>query len=195
MKKFILATAVVAATFAPQAFAQSKNFEGFSLGATANFNNAKTEVPGASYSDTSTTLGLKAAYGWNLGNNFILGAGLSYDTGNIKAGTNAAGTVSVVAKGLTVLSVEPGIKASNDVLIYGKLGYATVRGEASGAVSTSDTYNGNSFGLGARFMVAKGMSVDVEAQQLTFTAQNSAILGGDVKPSASVFAVGFNYHF
>jgi opacity protein-like surface antigen len=192
MKKFILATAVATAALVPQAFAQSKNFEGFSAGLSANFNNGKTEIPGQSPSESSTTAGIKGTYGWGFaGSNFILGASLAYDTGNVKMGTTSSGT-SAVGKGLTTISIEPGFKASNDALVYAKLGYATVKGEVD---TSSDNYSGTSFGIGVRSMLAKQWSLDLEAQQFNFTGKYSASVSGDIKPSATVISVGVNYHF
>lgn len=195
MKKLILSAAIASAFLAPQAFAQNKNFEGFSVGLSANFNNMKTEIPGQSPSESSSTLGIKANYGWALSSNFILGLSASYDTGNIKAGSIPASNVSATGKGLTVVSIDPGFKVSNDTLVYAKLGYATVQGVLEGAITGSENYNGTAIGLGVRSMMGKNWSVDVEAQQINFTAKNSTAAGGDVKPSNAVISVGVNYHF
>lgn len=195
MKKLILAAAVATTLLAPQAFAQSKNFEGFSAGLTANFNSMKTDFTSQSPSDTSTTAGIKAAYGWALSNNFILGLGVSYDLGNVKAGSVPAWNVSAVGKDLTVVSIEPGFKVSNDTLVYAKLGYATVKGQLEGASSASENYSGTSVGIGARTMLNKNWSADLEAQQLTFTGKYSTGVANDIKPSATVVSLGINYHF
>lgn len=195
MKKLILAAAVATTLLAPQAFAQGKSFEGFSVGLSANFNNMKTEFSSQSPSDTSTTAGIKAAYGWALGSNFILGLGASYDLGNAKAGSAPALNVSAVGKDLTVVSVEPGFKVANDTLVYAKLGYATVKGQLEGASTASETYNGTSFGIGVRTMLNKNWSADLEAQQLNFMGKYSTGVASDIKPSATIVSLGLNYHF
>lgn len=195
MKKLILSAAVASAFLAPQAFAQNKNFEGFSLGLSANFNSGKTEIPGESPSESSTTAGIKGTYGWGFDkSNFILSASVAYDTGNIKMGTTSGGT-SAVGKGLTMVSVEPGFKASNDMLIYAKLGYATVKGELSAGGIGSENYDGTNIGIGLRTMMNKNWSIDFEAQQINFKAKYSSAAGYDIKPSATVFSIGANYHF
>jgi opacity protein-like surface antigen len=193
MKKLILAAAVASTFLAPQAFAQSKNFEGFSLGLSANFNNGKTEFPGQAPSDNSTTAGIRARYGWAFGGNFTLGLGASYDPGEIKTGT-ASGVIGV-GKGLTVVSIEPGYKISPNMLVYARLGYSTIKGESSGALVASENYSGTAAGLGWRSMLNKNWSADLEVQQMTFTAKYGVAAGGDVKPSATVVSLGINYHF
>lgn len=195
MKKLILAAAVATTLLAPQAFAQSKSFEGFSVGLSANFNSMKTEFSNQSPSDTSTTAGIKAAYGWALGNNFILGLGASYDLGNVKAGSVPALNVSAVGKDLTVVSIEPGFKVANDTLVYAKLGYATVKGQLEGASTASETYSGTSVGVGVRTMLNKNWSADLEAQQLNFTGKYSTGVTSDIKPAATIVSLGLNYHF
>lgn len=188
MKKLILAAAVTGAFLAPQAFAQSKNFEGLSVGLSANFNNAKMEVAGVSISDTSTTAGLKVAYGWAMSNQFILSAGLSYDTGKAKVFSGSG--LEVYAQDTTILSIEPGIKMADNVLGYAKLGYATTKGVGTyNGYSASENYTGVSYGLGVRAMLNKNWSADLEFQQVNFSEKNS------VKPSATVTSIGINYHF
>lgn len=193
MKKTIVLAAMTAACVAPQAFAQSRNFEGLSLGLSANFNNAKTEFPGQAPTDTSTTAGIHARYGWALGANLNLSLSASYDMGDVKSGT--ASGVTGVGKDVTVLSVDPGFKLSPDLLLYARLGYASVKGVTSGALVSSETYSGTAAGLGVRSMLSKTWSAQVEALQLTYAGKYSVAASGDVKPSASVIALGVNYHF
>lgn len=198
MKKLILCAAIASAGLTTQAFAQSKSFEGFSAGLTVNANNAKADVSGTSpqsVSGTSSTVGVKAIYGWAMGGNFILGADFFYDGGTIKLGTSTSGT-DVTGTGLTSLSIDPGVKVSNDTLVYAKLGYATVKGSLSGGgASGSDNYDGTVFGVGVRSMIDKNWSFDVEAAQYNFTAKRSVSAGGDIKPANTAVMFGLNYHF
>jgi opacity protein-like surface antigen len=193
MKKLILATAVASAFLAPQAFAQSKNFEGFSAGLSASSNNGKTEFSGQAPTGDSTTTGLLAKYGWGFGGNFNLGVGLSYDLGEIKTGTASGATG--VGKALTILSVEPGYVINSNLLVYVKFGYATIKGETSGSLVGSQNYDGTSAGLGLGYMLGKNWSVGAEAQQINFTGKNSVAAGGDIKPSVSTVSANINYHF
>lgn len=195
MKKLMMAAAVASACWAPQAFAQGKSFEGLSLGLSANFNSGKTDIPGQSPSESSTTAGLKAAYGWAMNPTFILGLSVSYDMGNVKMGTTANGATGLVGKGLTVISIDPGAKISNSTLLYARLGYAAVKDEASGGINASENYDGTAIGIGLRNMMGKNWSLEFEYLQPNFTAKRSTAFGGDVKPGASVLSIGVNYHF
>ncbi len=194
MNKLMLSTAVAIVCVASQAHAQNRNFEGLSLGISANFNNAKTEYPAQSPSDSSSTGGIRAAYGWTFGSNAIVTLGASYDLGSVKTGSTTTG-VTGVGKGLTVVSIDPGYKISHNMLVYAKLGYATVKGETEGALVSSENYSGTTVGLGLSSMLSNKWSVDLEAQQLTFAGKYSVAAAGDVKPSATVVSLGINYHF
>jgi opacity protein-like surface antigen len=188
MKKVILSVAVAGAFLAPQAFAQSKNFEGFSLGLSANFNNAKMEGYGISPSDNSTTAGIKAAYGWALGTSAILSLGASYDTGKAKVFSGSG--YELYGQDTTILSIEPGFKMAPNVLGYLKLGYATLKGVGTyQTITAKDNYTGTAYGLGVRGMLAKNWSADLEFLQADFSSKDG------VKPSGSVTSIGVNYHF
>lgn len=193
MKKLLLGTALATVFLAPQVHAQSGSFEGFSARLSVNFNNNKTEIPQGSPTDSSTTSGIRAAYGWALGSQFVLSAHLSYDMGTMKAGSQSG--VNAEAKNLSTLGVSPGFKVTPNFLAYATLGYSSVKGEISGTFKGTETYDGLGYGAGVRYLLAKSWSVDAEYFQTTFTGKYSKAALGDIKPSLSVYSIGVNYHF
>ena len=90
MKKALLLAATVA-FIAPQAFAQAKSFEGFSVGANLAIAKTTTEPAGiASESGNSNNLDLQAQYSFALAPQFVLGLGVTLGTGTNKAGNYGA---------------------------------------------------------------------------------------------------------
>ena len=102
MKKLLIAVAAAATLAAPQAFAQAKNFEGFSVLGGLNFANNTSEITSTvfngSASESSQNLGLQAQYNFALGQSFVLGVGASLGLGETKAGVLNTGSASVAVK-------------------------------------------------------------------------------------------------
>jgi hypothetical protein len=130
MKKVLIAAAVAASCIAPQAFAQTNGasgFTGFSIGANANVSTSATEIRNGNNSvdmgKSSQDVGLQAAYGFALGNNYVLGLGATYGLGDLKYGSASAGGVRANLKGKDAYSIylEPGYAISNSTLVYGKV--------------------------------------------------------------------------
>jgi outer membrane immunogenic protein len=121
MKNLLIAAAVAATFVTPQAFAQAKNFEGFSVSAgTMTLSSSYTGTVGSTVSTgsaTDTQLGVQGQYAWALGDSFVLAAGAQVGLGQFKAD---AGDGKI--KNVATIYIAPGIAVSKDVLIYGKLG-------------------------------------------------------------------------
>eukprot|EP01041_Mallomonas_annulata_P040002 gene40002-63812_t len=98
MKKLLIASAIVATFVTPQAFAQAKNFEGFSVLGGVNLVSGTTEVTSTvfngSASESSQNLGLQAQYNFALGESFVLGLGANIGLGDLKAGVLSNGTTN-----------------------------------------------------------------------------------------------------
>ncbi len=184
MKKTILALASTALA-TPLVFAQAQNFEGLSMG--AHLANAKTTIEDAtgSIDGTSTGVDLNAQYNWALGQDFVLGVGVTMGTGNQKAGTTAGG-VEFTTKNRYALEFTPGVAVSKDVLVYGKIAAlnATVESPAS-----SDAITGVGYGLGVRGMVDKNMFWQVGYDLNQYQEKNAA------KTKSNVFSLGVGYKF
>jgi outer membrane immunogenic protein len=203
MKKILIATAIAASCITPQAFAQAKNFEGFSVAGNVNLISATTEisVPGASLNGVgqqATTASLQAAYSFVLTDVFLLSLGGTYNLADVDAGTATVAPYSgafKLQKGAS-LYVEPGYALSDKTLAYAKVSYntGTLKAEESGASITKDI-NGAGVGFGFRTLLSKNLFLQVEASRIQF---NSARFDGDVvdfKTGATVGSVGIGYKF
>lgn len=193
MKKALIATAAVAALAAPQAYAQASNFTGFSVGLNANLVSASTEISGASVKigDTTQTASLEGAYGFAMGRSGALGVGLTYNLGDMKAGT-ISGT-DFKGKDMYSVYVAPGYVLNNDTWLYGKLAYQAMKGELSGGLGSAD-FDGYGYGAGARAMLSRNMYLQIEFLQ---TAYGEKTIGttAKFKPSATQGSVGIGFKF
>lgn len=189
MKKIALALAC-SALATPLVFAQAKNFEGLSI--TGSIANAKTTFTDSAgdIDGTTTGLDLNAQYNWALGQEFVLGLGVTMGTGNNKAGTSSTGS-DVNTKNRYALELTPGFAISKDVLIYGKVASISATAEAAGF---SEGISGIGYGLGVRGMVDKNMFWQVGYDLNQYAEKNSAV-AGTYKAKSSVFSLGVGYKF
>jgi len=192
MKKTLIASAIAAALVAPQAFGQANNFTGFSLGLNANFVSASTERnPGSNKSgDTTQIANLEGAYGFSMGSSGALGLGLTYNLGDLKAGT-LSGT-EFKGKDMYSVYVAPGYVLNNAVWLYGKLAYLSMKGEASPPTASAN-FDGVGYGAGARASLSRNVYLQVEFMQSDYNKKS--ISGVDYKPSATTGAIGLGYKF
>lgn len=197
LKKTILLAAVIAAT-APQAFAQAKNFEGFSLSGNLAVAKTTTDVTfgGATLSDsgTSTNLDVQLQYSFALAPQFVLGVGATIGTGNNKSGTVGGSDIST--KDRASFDIVPGYVLSDSTLLYGKVSALSATGVAEGAGGNSSTsLSGIGYGLGVRSMIDKSMFFLVGYDWNRY--DEKTINGGAAtfKPKADVFSLGFGYKF
>ena len=200
MKKLLIAVAVASTLIAPQAFAQTKNFEGFSLGANVNFVGASTELSAPAVAirmgETSQNLSLQAAYGFAIGNTSVLSLGLNYGVGDLAGGSIDAGANRYKLKVTNSYSlyIEPGFVVSESTLVYGKLAYLSAKGvESLNAFSGSANFNGTGFGAGIRTMLSKNLYLQAEFLQSNYTQKSFGTSG--YKPTASIGTVGIGYKF
>lgn len=188
MKKIVLAVAgTVLAT--PLVFAQAKNFEGFSIG--ASLANAKTSIEsttGAStaFEGTSTGIDLNAQYNWALGQAFVLGVGVTVGTGNNKVGSSSS-VGDIVTKNRAAVEFVPGYAVSNDMLIYGKI--ASLAATGANDVGVSSTYAGIGYGIGLRGMMNKNMYWQIGYDMNQYAEKSNE------KLKSSVFSLGMGYKF
>jgi len=193
MKKLFALTAVVTALSSAQAFAQAKNFEGFSLGVDLESDSSSVDATGGtSTSGSSTGLGLQAQYTWPLSNNFLLGLGITANTGNRKAGTYANGN-DAYSKDRISFDLMPGIAVSDTVLIFAKASSISASATSSDGTSTS-SLQGLGYGLGFRALIDKNMFWQagydaVRFNDVTFSNGTVATFKGNI------FSLGFGYKF
>jgi len=190
MKKYVIATAVAAAAFAPQAFAQAKNFEGFSVLGAVNVNSTKAEVtvttPAATASDSKTTtnVGVQAEYGWALGNDFVLGAGVTVGLSDLDLGSGAK------IKNTVGLYVAPGFAVSKDSLVYAKLGSTSASVDIPGL---SFDVSGMAYGIGFRSFTSKNVFFQGEYTYNKYDDKN--FVNGKITATTGVLSLGVGYKF
>lgn len=190
MKKIMLATALIAAFAAPQAFAQAKNFEGFSVLGGLNVASSKIEAAGtSSATSTSTNVALQAQYAWALGNQFVLGVGATVGAGDLVFATGTAGDIKL--KDSAAVYIAPGFAVSDSTLLYGKI--ASTSGtvyDNSGSLSVT----GVGYGIGAQFKSGNNLFYQVEYLQNNFADKNNNA-GTTFKTSTGGLSFGVGYKF
>lgn len=196
MKKALIATATVAAMAAPQAFAQAGNFTGFSVGLNLALLSSSTEMSSGGSTvklgDTTQIASLEGAYGFAMGRSGALGVGLTYNLGDVKAGSAPAGEFK--GKDMYSVYVAPGYVLNNDTWLYGKLAYQAMKGESSLSGTTdSANFDGYGYGAGMRALLSRNMYLQIEFLQTAYG--DKTIQGFKYKPSASQGSVGIGYMF
>jgi opacity protein-like surface antigen len=201
MKKALLLAASVALV-APQAFAQAKNFEGFSAAANLEIASPKIELAGTalpdSVSGTSTNVGLQARYDLPLDKQFVLGFGGSYTLGDRKVGDSAANGVTLKSRSNYSLDLTPGVAVSDTMLVYGK--FAILRGTGSSTniasgVETTNDLKGLGYGLGVRSMIDKNMFLQAAYDYNKYDDYTDGVTGVTGKATSSIFSIGVGYKF
>lgn len=192
MKRIVL-VAASALLATPLAFAQAKNFEGFSLALIADSSRSTAEVVGTA-SDSSTVggLGLEAQYSIPMGNQFVLGLGVNYRNGSRSAGTVGGTNFSI--KDAAAFDIVPGFALSDSMLVYGKVsGLSASAIGNTGGTESSESISGYGYGLGLRSFIDKNMFFQVGYDANTYDNKTKA--GVTYKNSANVFSLGFGYKF
>jgi hypothetical protein len=173
--------------------AQSKSFEGASLGLSVSGIGVEVSGSGRTSTGNSSTgsLGKVAeiaaidlSYGYAIGNNGIIQVGASYTPGKAKAGsgtytdgtTNAGGlnlnagtgNLSLEVKDPYTIYIAPTYVVSKDSAIYAKVGYAKadINTSATGGATLSrkpGDLEGMSYGIGSKTMLTQNLYLGVEA--------------------------------
>lgn len=195
-KNLVIAAALIGSTLSIQAFAQGKNFEGFSIGFNGTSASVSTEVTqtGVSnkYGDTSENFNLQAAYGVSMGGSGILGLGGTYNLADFNAGSISGGNLK--GKDMYSLYVEPGFLVNNSTLVYAKASYLSMKGQASlPSTSGSENFDGLGYGAGVRLAFGKTAFWQIELTQSDYNSKS--IDGIGFKPSAFNRTIGVGVRF
>ena len=197
--------AIVAVSASSIALAQNKNFTGFSAGVNANFANSKadftvTGVGSASSSQSDQNASLQGQYGFGISDKFVVGLGLTYGIGELKAGTISGGgsSVSSKLKDMYSINIEPGYVVSASTLVYGKVAIQNAKGEltatGTGGGTASGNLTGTGFGVGFRTMLTPKLYLQGEFVQTSYDRKDLAT-GVSVKPDTGVASIGVGYNF
>lgn len=201
MKKIHFAAIAAALLIAPQAWAQASHFTGWSLGLKLDSATTWTEFIGggtsAKISDASQNASLQAAYSAALANHGVLGFGVTYSFGDLKAGSIDVGgrSVDFKLKNMYSVYVEPGYVLNDSWLAYAKLGYYGVRNgeESVDGVTASKTFGGLGYGVGMRTMLDKKLYLQIEFTQADYNRKTPDF--GAYRSMTSTGSIGLGFKF
>ncbi|HCX81680.1 MAG: hypothetical protein A3E00_00285 [Curvibacter sp. RIFCSPHIGHO2_12_FULL_63_18] len=202
MKKLLIASAIVATFAAPQAFAQAKNFEGFSAGLNINATSSDTDIRNSGGSvkatgQTSSNGSLQAQYNLALGSAFVLGFGGTYEFGDIDLGSSGA-VFSGKRKNAYSVYVAPGFAVADSWLIYGKVASISASFETTGAAifAGKTDASGVGYGFGVQKMLNKNVYLQAEYMQNKYDDKTIVTsLTTQAKAEARTFSFGVGYKF
>jgi len=200
MKKALIASALVGALAAPQAFAHVSDFAGFSVGVNLDFASSSAEIRtgglAAKVGDTSQNVSMQAAYGFDLGDHAVLGLGLTYSLGYLKSGSLPIAGTNVEWRNNDMFSAyfEPGYALNSATLLYAKIAYVGAKGErVSTSLIGSQNYYGLGYGAGARAMLTRHLYLQAEFLRSEYGER--PIDGMPYKPSSTTGSIGLGYKF
>jgi hypothetical protein len=207
MNKICKLSAIALLATSTNLMAQSKSFEGVSVGLSASaigleVSGSGSTAAGASGSGSigkvAEIAAIDLSYGYALGPNGIFQIGASYTPGKAKAGstkfTDTAGDPSVTNSGTVSLQVKdpytiylaPTYVVSKDAAMYFKLGYskADINTSTTGTVSLSrkpGDLEGWTYAVGSKIMLTPNAYFGVEASITDYdsvSATTAAVSGG-----------------
>lgn len=183
MKKVLIAMAVAATVAAPQAFAQAKNFEGFSVTAAFNSNNNSAET--TNKVDASRgNVGVIAQYDFSVGNSFVVGLGASLALSDFDIAGNAK------LQNANSIFVTPGFAVNDQTLVYGKIASISAKADLNG---TSADISGVGYGIGARYFSNK--NVFFQGEYVFNKYDDKKVSGTTFKNQTGVLTLGVGYKF
>ena len=189
MNKILKLSAVALLASSTSLMAQSKSFEGVSLGLSASVVGAEVSGNSASSSPgtraSSGSIGKVAeiaaidlSYGHAVNNNFLIAIGASYTPGKAKAGTgtytgdgttgDTNGKLNLELKDPYTIYIAPTYAISKDAAIYAKLGYSkadvNVSATDSAALSAKPSdLEGVTYAIGSKTMLTPNLYLGIEA--------------------------------
>lgn len=212
MNKICKLSAIALLASSTSLMAQSKSFEGISLGLTAS--GIGVEVSGSSTTESnnraSGSLGKVAeiaaidlSYGFALGNNGLIQIGASYTPGKAKAGSGtytdgvvnanagaSTGNLVLEVKDPYTIYIAPTYVVSKDSAVYAKVGYAKadITTRATGGASLSSKpgdLEGISYGIGSKTMLTPNLYLGVEANITDYDSISATTTAIGTQPAGS----------
>lgn len=185
--------------------AESQTFTGFTLGATAGLSHNAMDysgyIAGKSSSKNDVVGGLNAAYGFGLGESFVLSVGGTYSLNKTSFGQttylDGGNTIYVNGdiKNHWSVFVAPGLRLAPQWLAYGKLSYHSAKSSYTDTLvgSGSSNHHGIGYGIGTAYAVARNIEISAEVQHVRLSEACFALSCGT--PSLTEFNIGMNYRF
>ena len=210
MNKILKLSAVALLASSTSLMAQSKSFEGVSLGLSASVVGAEVSGSSASSSpgtrSSSGSIGKVAeiaaidlSYGYPVNNNFLVAIGASYTPGKAKAGTgtytgdgtsgDTNGRLNLEIKDPYTIYIAPTYAVSKDAALYAKLGYskADVNVTATDSAALSKKPNdleGITYAIGSKILLNNNVYIGVEASLTEYDSISATRSTGSVNVNA-----------
>jgi hypothetical protein len=210
MNKILKLSAIALLASSTSLMAQSKSFEGVSLGLSASVVGA--EVSGSSGSSSTGTrsssgsigkvaeiAAIDLSYGYPVNNNFLVAIGASYTPGKAKAGTgtytgdgtsgDTNGKLNLEISDPYTIYIAPTYAVSKDAAIYAKLGYskADVNVTATDAASLSKKpgdLEGITYAIGSKILLDNNVYIGIEASLTEYDSISATRTTGSVNVNA-----------
>jgi len=205
MNKILKLSAIALLASSTSLMAQSKSFEGVSLGLTASVvgaelsgSSATNSTNGGGTSNSTGSLGkvaeilaLDLSYGLAVGSNSVISIGASYTPGKAKFGTgaftdtNTGGTsdtssISGSIKDPYTIYIAPTYVVSKDSALYAKVGYshADVSLSSSGTTTITSFTNkmdGWTYAIGSKTMLTSNSYIGIEASYTDYDSISATL--------------------
>ena len=210
MNKILKLSAIALLASSTSLMAQSKSFEGVSLGISASV--AGAEVSGNSASSSPGTrssngsigkvaeiAAIDLSYGYPVSNNFLVAIGASYTPGKAKAGTgtytgdgttgDTNGKLNLEISDPYTIYIAPTYAVSKDAALYAKLGYskADVNVTATDSASLSrkpGDLEGITYAIGSKILLNNNLYIGVEASLTEYDSISATRTTGSVNVNA-----------
>lgn len=197
MKKILLSLGGLLAITSMSAFSQTNNFQGLSMGVTANSIVTSTRI-GSNDALNNTSIGgdqtfipsLELGYTNPLSENFTLGMFGTYDLAKNKAGSLAGAQFK--SDNHYSLSLKPGYILSPTTMVYLTLGYHHMDGELA-STSGSKGFNGIGYGAGADFLLDNRKYVRLEVQRINYNSNNIGSTNFDPRSMVGTIGIGMRF--
>ncbi len=173
--------------------ADAQNFQGLRVGGNLNMIGASTKVDGSTNDGTfggnNIGGGITVAVSQRISNKVIIGVGASFSNSKMKSATGSTGS-EIKGKNLWTAFFEPGVVVGENTLLYGKAGYAGMKGSLD-EFNTAYGFKGYVYGLGIRTMVVDSLYVEVEALQYKFDSKEIEGMTFETKATSANVGVGY----
>ena len=210
MNKILKLSAIALLASSTSLMAQSKSFEGVSLGLSASVVGAEVSGSSASSSpgtrNSSGSLGKVAeiaaidlSYGYPVSNNFLVAIGASYTPGKAKAGTgtytgdgttgDTNGKLNLEISDPYTIYIAPTYAVSKDAALYAKLGYSKADVNVTAADSASlsrkpGDLEGITYAIGSKILLNNNVYIGVEASLTEYDSISATRTTGSVNVNA-----------
>ena len=210
MNKILKLSAVALLASSTSLMAQSKSFEGVSLGLSASVVGAEVSGSSASSSpgtrSSSGSIGKVAeiaaidlSYGYPVSNNFLVAIGASYTPGKAKAGTgtytgdgttgDTNGKLNLEISDPYTIYIAPTYAVSKDAALYAKLGYSKADVNVTAADSASlsrkpGDLEGITYAIGSKILLNNNVYIGVEASLTEYDSISATRTTGSVNVNA-----------